>query len=341
MSKRNAAVSEQRKPKIRLVTQPEANFRNRTEDASAIKPVAGRRAQAGTDAEDHPHGSEVKQMDTNSLEARWSLEKWSVLRELWRAKVRMVMFYTSAQGKMSMEEAIARASEELGESALDEELERICNQDVDSISWYALDHIFRSNPDYAQQLWEDIKDQALADFKSGHFAAELFERTDWQKDVWQRAHFVVIFQEMVDEWKPRGAIELSMVEVLAVNYFLWRYWVMEHLQRAKSEPRTESYDYEKWRKNRKCSYTVNGVLEHRDYSGQYVDGAWDLPYQAEADAVMQAADLADKFRRAYQSELRTMREWRRYVVPVIINNPEQVNIAENGGQQVNVQGRKR
>jgi hypothetical protein len=67
--------------------------------------------------------------------------------------------------------------------------------------------------------------------------AELFERTDLQKSPWQRAHFVAVYQEMIDEWNPRGAIELSMIEVLAVNYFLWRYWVTEHLQRATSEPR--------------------------------------------------------------------------------------------------------
>ena len=36
--------------------------------------------------------------------------------------------------------------------------------------------------------------------------------------------------------------------------------------------------------------------------------------------------------------LRQMRDLRRYNVPVTINNPKQVNIAAEGGQQVNVQG---
>ena len=34
--------------------------------------------------------------------------------------------------------------------------------------------------------------------------------------------------------------------------------------------------------------------------------------------------------------LRNMRDLRRYSVPVTINNPQQVNIAADGGQQVNV-----
>jgi hypothetical protein len=66
-----------------------------------------------------------------------------------------------------------------------------------------------------------------------------------------------------------------------------------------------------------------------------------LPYQCEAEAVEKAAELADRFRRAYQASIRGLRDWRRY--PVIVQNAGQVNIAADGGQQVNVQkrGKKR
>jgi hypothetical protein len=37
--------------------------------------------------------------------------------------------------------------------------------------------------------------------------------------------------------------------------------------------------------------------------------------------------------------MRQMRDLRRYSVPVTINNPKQVNIAADGGQQVNVQNK--
>jgi hypothetical protein len=39
--------------------------------------------------------------------------------------------------------------------------------------------------------------------------------------------------------------------------------------------------------------------------------------------------------------LRQMRDLRRYSVPVTINNPKQVNIAADGGQQVNVQAKRK
>jgi hypothetical protein len=161
-----------------------------------------------------------------------------------------------------------------------------------------LDEVFKSNPEYAQQLWEELKEQALLDFKSEHFAAELFERTDWQKDAWKRAHFAAIFQEMVDEYKPRGAIEVTMLEVLAVNYFLWRYWIMEHLQCATTEARQESDDYKEWRQreNNHKNIKVGRQTRQARNSPQYTAGRWDLLYQCEADAIDHAAQLADRFR---------------------------------------------
>jgi hypothetical protein len=49
--------------------------------------------------------------------------------------------------------------------------------------------------------------------------------------------------------------------------------------------------------------------------------------------------MADRFNRMYLRVLRQMRDLRRYSVPVTINNPKQVNIAADGGQQVNVQNK--
>jgi hypothetical protein len=78
-----------------------------------------------------------------------------------------------------------------------------------------------------------------------------------------------------------------------------------------------------------------GVLEPGD-SGQFIAGAWDVPYQTEAAAVLQALEMADRCRRAFHASVRALRDWRRYNVPVTINNPQQVNIAAEGGRQVNV-----
>ena len=208
----------------------------------------------------------------------------------------------------------------------------------DNLSWYGMDRLFRDSPDLAEQVWEEVKEAAAKDFLSGHYAAELFERTDWQKDIWKRAHFVAVFQMMVESYKPRDAIEHQMVEMAAVEYFLWRHWTQEHLQRATSEPRRESYDYQEWREKEKEAWCRHSG-QKRPIQGQWIAGAWEMPYQREADAVEQAAELADRFRRAYHASVRALRDWRRY--PVIVQNAGQVNIAADGGQQVNVQKSKR
>ena len=284
-----------------------------------------------------------------SIVGKWASERWSVLRELWRMQLRMVDFYMSPSGgSLSMEDAYRVTSGEYvfsgeglegGEARLvprgdtqeeqvDRELSQSFSWDVDNLSWYGLDRLFRTNPNLAQQVWEEVKEQAAKDFTSGHFAAELFERTDWQKNAWKRAHFVAIFQMMVESYNPRNAIEHQMVEMAAVEYFLWRHWTAEHLQRATTDPRYESPEFREYKR-----------IHCKPHAKQWGEGRWDIPYQSEADAVEQAAELADRFRRAYHASIRALRDWRRY--PVVIQNAEQVNIAAEGGQQVNVQNKRK
>jgi hypothetical protein len=279
---------------------------------------------------------------------KWSSEKWSVLRELWRGHVGMVDYYISPRGgKLSMEDAQRITSgdyvftsdrskdgsltlvprTESKEEKVDKELSHSLSWDIDSLSWYSMDHLFRADPDLAEQVWDEVKEAAARDFKSGHFAAELFERTEWQKNVWKRAHFVAVFQMMVESYKPRDTIEHQMVEMAAVEYFLWRHWTGEHLHRATTDPRYESQEFREYKR-----------IHCKPHAKQWGEGYWDLPYQSEAEAIQQAAELADRFRRAYLASVRALRDWRRY--PVIVQNAGQVNIAAEGGQQVNVQTKK-
>ena len=50
--------------------------------------------------------------------------------------------------------------------------------------------------------------------------------------------------------------------------------------------------------------------------------------------------MVDRFNRMYLRVLRQMRDLRPYRMPVTINNPKQVNIAADSGQQVNLQKKK-
>jgi hypothetical protein len=70
-------------------------------------------------------------------------------------------------------------------------------------------------------------------------------------------------------------------------------------------------------------------------------GKWKVISVAGDAEVNQAAEMADRFNRLFLRTLRQLRDLRRYNLPVIINNAEQVNLATEGGQQVYVNNKRR
>ena len=54
------------------------------------------------------------------------------------------------------------------------------------------------------------------------------------------------------------------------------------------------------------------------------------------DASIFRTQMADRWQRMYFRAIRSLRDWRRYTPKVTINNQNQVNIANDGGQQINV-----
>jgi len=163
--------------------------------------------------------------------------------------------------------------------------------------------------------------EARKDFISGHMAAAVFKQTDWQHKPWKCARYLAVHEEMAKQWRPQGGIDGSMIDMLAITFTLWMYWTEQHILRSTTEPRSEPPSW----------------VSEREYlkEAKLLDGHWDPPYIHEQQAIEQAAQTADRWRRAYHATLRQMRDWRRYNVPVTIHNPRQANIAADGGQQVN------
>lgn len=69
---------------------------------------------------------------------------------------------------------------------------------------------------------------------------------------------------------------------------------------------------------------------------------WETPSISESEAIEQAAQMVDRFHRMYCRSIRLLQGLRKNSPQVTINNPqqvnmgEQVNIATDGGQQINV-----
>src|SRR5689334_22882924 len=135
-----------------------------------------------THVSDHPlqtdgttDGTEVERLEPDSLAARWLLEKRSVIRELHHAYVTQVIFYTKPEGgNFSMDDAIKKASGRTdGDFDVSAWYDKLVKQPPSSISWYQIEKLVRHDPAAAQVIWEEIKEAADADFKSGHMAAEI------------------------------------------------------------------------------------------------------------------------------------------------------------------------
>ena len=147
----------------------------------------------------------------------------------------------------------------------------------------------------------------------------------YMKDTWNIAKYLGLRESFVAEWQPRGGIELSLIDMLAQTFFQWQYWLEETIKRSQSRPREEHYEYQKWKQ----------WNEKTKDSKSWQDGYWFPTYVSEQQDIEHAVQMADRFNRIYMRTLRQLRDLRRYA-PVTINNPNQVNIAHDGGQQVNV-----
>src|SRR5205085_5975975 len=65
-------------------------------------------------------------------------------------------------------------------------------------------------PSSAEYLWEDIKNEGRSEFESGHLAARTMLPAGYMKQAWDVARYLGVRESFIDEWQPRGGIELSM-----------------------------------------------------------------------------------------------------------------------------------
>ena len=70
----------------------------------------------------------------------------------------------------------------------------------------------------------------------------------------------------------------------------------EAMRRAQGEPRVESYDYRKWKEQRRAQAKAN----------QWETGHWDVPYQHKAEAVEQAFRIVELCAKSFQRAARQL-----------------------------------
>jgi len=223
-------------------------------------------------------------------------EAGTLARELAAAFKGMVEHYRDVW-KKSTAEAVAMVE------ALGPDYETsVLNSPADQVSWHGLEYVARQDPAKATARWEQVKAQALLEVRSGHRAAKAME--GYGSNCWTRAQFLAIRRDLMEGWQPRNGIERQLIDMMAQAQTAQMYWLdILSLRVACNSGRK------------------------RD------EGRWEPQTISDTEAIDQAAAMVERFHGMFLRTLKALRDLRRQVPGVVVQNAGQVNV---GQQQVNV-----
>lgn len=178
--------------------------------------------------------------------------------------------------------------------------ESLLKQDPEKTSWLDLNCLASAGE--SGEVWDHIREAAQEELSIGIAVAKLVEGHCARP--WDRARFLVMRRAIIDEWQPRGGLEMTLIDTLATSHFMYLFWMGQHVERATAEAQIQK----------------NALKTH---------GKWRTSYSWEAEATVQAAEMADRFHRMFMRTLRALRDLRRYSPAINIQNAGQVNIGEN------------
>ena len=251
----------------------------------------------------------------------------SLFRQMHQSFLRSVAFYKSPNGgSLSVEEAREKAFHVCGSTEeTKEKFRELMRLPLESLNFVDLMELQNEAPRVAERFWERAKLEGRKEFESGHLSANIAFPEGYMKQVWNVARYLGVREAFIDEWQPVGGIEVSLIDMLTQAYFQWQYWVEQTVKRSQTREREMHPEYSRWLAQRKEEFRSNGWSE----------GYWSRPFVSEKEAIEHAVQMAERWNRIYMRTLRQLGDLRRYA-PVTINNANQVNIAADGGQQVNV-----
>ena len=176
---------------------------------------------------------------------------------------------------------------------------------VERITWAGLSALAEHDPEATWLAWERVREAARDELASGQRVADAL---GGNARPLERAQFLAILEAFADEWRPRGGLEAALLEQMALAHSGFLFWTERSNARSTTEVVLEDHTLER-------------------------DDAWQPPRLEAAEAIEQAATMADRSHRAFLRALRALRDLRRYTPSVVVQNAGQVNV---GSQQVNV-----
>jgi hypothetical protein len=204
--------------------------------------------------------------------------------------------------KLPTAEAVAHAEAKADDPTY---LQIILTRPPDQASWRDLQTLAERDPGLALKFWDDMREAARWELRSKQRAGKALE--GYAASPWDRAQFLALCQELADGWQPRNGIERQLLDTLAMAQTAMLTWL-----------------------SRLANWSTRPVK--KDMS----EGAgWEPPRLTEAQAIEEAMGMVERFQRIFTRTLRALCDLRRRPLAVVVQQAEQVNIAE---QQVNVAG---
>lgn len=251
-------------------------------------------------------------VDVNSIDARIAgLEYCSVAYEIRKHCSSMAAFDVEQENLRRKQENLPPLTYEEEDAMLkeawqrhlrkkkedyDEHLSFLRRRPVRYLDWGELRYAWNESPADAADMWREIRLEARDEFLSGHYGARSFESLPYMQDPWHRAQYLAVRDGLIEEWKPRGASEIILIDQMTQSYVMGQYWTEQAMLRAQTAPRSESYEFQEWKRHCKLEAKYN----------QWGPGDWDIPSQGEAAAVEQAFKLAELCQKAYQRAARQL-----------------------------------
>jgi hypothetical protein len=164
------------------------------------------------------------------------LELGSVLREMQQARAEMIRFYMGvAGGKKPFDEAVKLVNGSNGDDSIDRALQRVFSESVNNVFWSDLERLYSRLPNLVKKIWQLLQVEASKELESGHRMAATLESSEWQHMPYKRAQFQAIRNGFIEEWQPKGAIERSLIDMMAQQYNEYLFWSAEVHRRSSTD----------------------------------------------------------------------------------------------------------
>ena len=196
--------------------------------------------------------------------------------------------------------------------------------DPGQVSWNDLGRLMEHEPERGRDLWFAIKAAARHELATGVRGANALEGPmSMQRSPWQRARYLAIVDALNDDLRPRGALEALMIQRIASTYELCLRWQALAIERQELEVWQGESMVRQERERMSAAQRERHRLEH----------GYLPPRLSQAEAIQEAALMADRFERAFLRLVREFRNQRRVFASLVVAGG-QVNITD-GPQQVN------